>query len=139
MKRLVSILLGILLLLSATNLTVATHYCGGKIAATKVSFGGKMATCGMESDKKENPSSTAGIDSNCCENVFSVYTVDNNYAPSECHQKPNVPFVLHNFFLPAGYTCQHNFFLSLHLSNAGPPLDHPASAVYLPGICVFRI
>jgi len=37
------------------HLSVATHYCGGKIVASQISLSGKLASCGMEDDKSDSP------------------------------------------------------------------------------------
>jgi len=57
MRKLSSISLAILILLAGMHITIATHFCGGEIAATKVSLAGIAASCGMESDKNTGASS----------------------------------------------------------------------------------
>ena len=34
------------------HISVATHYCGGQIAASRVTLTGKLASCGMEGPAK---------------------------------------------------------------------------------------
>jgi hypothetical protein len=55
MKKGTSISLVILILTGMLHLTVANHYCGGKIAASKVSSSGQLANCGMEGTDKQVP------------------------------------------------------------------------------------
>jgi hypothetical protein len=54
-KKIVSISLLFLTLTALLHLSIATHYCGGMKAASKISFSGKLATCGMENDKTVMP------------------------------------------------------------------------------------
>ena len=61
----------ILTLTAMLQLTVATHYCGGEIAGSKVSFSGKVASCGMEDDKNSQPSTDTYLTTHCCQEVPS--------------------------------------------------------------------
>ena len=81
MKKILSIPLIMLILFTGVTVNFATHYCGGSVAATKVSLTGKLATCGMEgtSDNKTNE----GLYKNhCCDDVTAAYTLSSNYIPS---------------------------------------------------------
>jgi hypothetical protein len=139
MKKLVSISLGLFMLLASMHLTVATHFCGERIAATRVSFTGHLASCGMESDEATIPSSETNFAAHCCDNEISVYAVDNNFAPSEFHA-PEIPqSIQHEFYVPAGVSFEHKYLTSLGLTNASPPRNFSANAVSTAGICVFRI
>ena len=139
MKKFVSILFALFILLAGMHLTVATHFCGEKIAATRVSFTGHLASCGMESDSKINPSSETNFAAHCCDNEISVYAVDNNYTPTEFHGKEIIQNLLHEFYLPAVFSYEHQYISSLNLTNASPPCDFSANAVNMADICVFRI
>jgi hypothetical protein len=55
MKKLLSRSVALIILLTGMNLTISSHFCGGVLAATKVSFTGKLASCGMESGQKTIP------------------------------------------------------------------------------------
>jgi len=138
MKRIFSILFMLLILLSGMHMTVATHYCSGEISATKVSFGGKLATCGMEYDERSNSSSETSISLNCCTNEISVYTVDSNFAPSE-FQFNQVTQVPQEYTIPDGFYFHFNNFLSVNITNASPLTDFLSNSVSMADICVFRI
>jgi len=139
MKKFFAIPVSLLILLSGMHITIATHFCGGEIAATKVSITGKEASCGMISDEKSNTSAETILASNCCENKISVYSVDNNYAPSAFQFKEITHPVLQVFFIPEGFAFRSSFPLLTTLTNVSPPDNYLASAVSMADICVFRI
>jgi hypothetical protein len=121
------------------HMTVATHCCNGEMSATKVSFGGKLATCGMESDEKSYSSSETNISLDCCKNEISVYSVDSDFAPSEFQFNEIVQVIPQEYVIPDGFFCHFNDFLSLNITNASPPTDFLSNAVSMADISVFRI
>ncbi|MDP3180989.1 MAG: hypothetical protein Q8M67_04190 [Bacteroidota bacterium] len=139
MKKLFSISIALLMLLSGMQLTVSQHYCGGELADTKVSVTGNIASCGMESetDKCTHPGSQ--LDTNCCKNKVSVYEVDHNYSPSFTDFKAFSQTVLHVFLIPESNSFYSATALLLQNNGESPPLNYIASSVSLPEICVFRI
>jgi hypothetical protein len=139
MKKFFSIPLALLILLSGMHFTISTHFCGGKIAATKISITGKEASCGMTHDTKSKASSETSIASDCCENEFSVYSVDNNYSPSSFHIKEITQNILHIFYIPEGFSFHSIFPLLTKFTNVSPPDNFAANTVNMANICVFRI
>lgn len=140
MKKLLSISFAFLLLLSGMHFTIATHYCGGKIAASKVSFSGELASCGMEEGSDDQcPLPGKHIGTHCCDNKVSVLAVENNYAPSFSEFKAFSQSVLQIFDIPASYHFQALLVSNLLNTNVHPPGNYLVSAVSLPDICVFRI
>ena len=140
MKRVFSILFALLILISGTQLTVSSHYCGGELAASKVSVWGGLATCGMEektTDECTKPGSHLG--KQCCNNTISVYEVDHNYSTSFFEFKTIEQSVLQVFTLPENISIYSLTSLFQINANASPPESLLASAVSLPRICVFRI
>lgn len=121
------------------HLTIATHYCGGKIAASKVSFSGELASCGMEGpiDKCQLPGKH--INSHCCTNKVSVFAIENNYTPSFSEFKTFSQPVLQVFNIAASYQINSLSAFNLIRTNVSPPGNYMVSAVSLPDICVFRI
>lgn len=73
-----------LVLAGMLHFSVARHYCGGNLAATKVSLSGALANCGMEDTEGNCPYDHSGdlIESHCCEDVLMEYGLDNNYTPA---------------------------------------------------------
>lgn len=138
MKKLLSISFAFLILLSGMHLSVATHICGGKVAAVKWSFSGEKATCGMESAKQTCPSHN-GIASNCCHNKLSVYTTDNNYNPSTFQVKEVTKSLLQVFDVPVSISFNSSIAANSLRNNVIPPDIALTSAVSLEEICIFRI
>jgi hypothetical protein len=139
MKRVFSIFIVSLFLISGMHVTIATHFCGGVVAATKISLSGELASCGMESVENSYPLPGNYLSSNCCDDEVSVYAVDNNYTPSFSVIKEFSQNILQVFYIPVNFSiCSLTAFNSLHTS-AGPPGEQLASAVSMADICVFRI
>jgi hypothetical protein len=139
MKKFLSISFSLLILLSVMHLTISTHYCGGKIAASKVSVLGELASCGMESSVDQCRLPGKHISSHCCTNKISVFAVENNYTPSFSDFKAFSHNILQVFDIPAGSQIHTLSALSLVCTNVSPPGNFMVSAVSLPNICVFRI
>ena len=139
MKKFLSISFSLLILLSGMHFTVSTHFCGGKIAASKVSFSGELASCGMEKAVDQCLSSGSHLSTNCCHNKISAFVVDSNYAPSFSDFKAFSQSVLQVFYIPARFNIQPLLVSNLLNTNVHPPGNYLVSDVSLPDICVFRI
>jgi hypothetical protein len=139
MKRGVSISLVFLMITAMFHISVATHYCGGKIAASKVSLTGKLANCGMEGPEKELPLPGITFSKHCCDDVVTFCGIDNNYIPSFSFMPE---FFQYNFQLIAlirGLSVNSNEDLIPLYTNASPPAALMSTNVDLTDICVFRI
>ena len=138
MKKLFSISLALLILISGMHVTFAAHICGGEVAAVKWSLSSEQASCSMESHQ-QTAKANQSVASNCCHNKVAVYAVDNNYQPS--------PYQANNILKHADYTIAATAMIfSPALSTfptkgcfAAPPNLPTVSRVSLPMICVFRI
>ena len=139
MKKLLSISFAFLILLSGMNFSIATHYCGGEIAASKVSFSGEPASCGMELPGGDCSSPARQLDSNCCKNKVSVFAVDSNYAPSVTEFSSFAQNILQVFVLPGFSTIHSLTAIDITCTDVSPPVKILVTAVSLPDICVFRI
>lgn len=138
MKNLLSISLALLILLTGMHFTVTTHYCGGKLAASKVSFSGELASCGME-DPGDECSTGNQLVLNCCNNKVSAFAVDHFYAPQFTEITTFAQHILQIFIVPA-YKVGHSLIaINLISTDVGPPNNFLVSAVSLPKICVFLI
>jgi hypothetical protein len=139
MKRILSILFASLILVSGMHLSFATHYCGGKEAASKISFSEQKASCGMETGHDKCPiHSKNQVDNDCCKDVVSVYSIEKNYSPTTFEFKQFSLNGLHVFIVPASIESLAESS-SLLYTNASPPDNLKASEVSLASICVFRI
>lgn len=139
MKKLFSISIALLMLLSGMQLTISRHYCGGELADSKVSIVGHIASCGMESATDECTQPGSHVDSSCCNNKVSVYVVDHNYSPSYTEFKAFSQTVLQVFILPESNTFHSLTSANQIVTDVSPPGNLLTNAVSLPKICVFRI
>lgn len=139
MKKLISISFAFLILLSGMHLTIATHFCGGELAATKVSFSGELASCGMEEATNQCTSPDKHLAASCCKNEVSALSVDHNYAPTFSFLKVFSQPVLQVFTVPVSFQVLSLTALNFINTDVNPPGLFLASAVSLPKICVFRI
>ena len=138
MKKLFSISFALLIFLSGMHFSIATHICGGEVAAVKWSFSGEKATCGMETPIQTCPLHNS-IASNCCQNKISVYTIDNNYNPSTFQLKEVTKNLLQVFDIPVSISLNSTIAANSLRNNVVPPDIALTSAVSLEEICIFRI
>jgi hypothetical protein len=139
MKKLFSISIAFIMLLSGLQLTISRHYCGGELADAKVSLIGHVASCGMESGTGDCTQPGNHVKSSCCNNKVSVYEVDRNYSPSFTEFKAFAQTVSHVFVIPENITFHSLTSFSNLYTDVSPPGFLPANGVSLPKICVFRI
>jgi hypothetical protein len=138
MKKGFSIAMIILTLTAMLQLTVATHYCGGEIAGSKISFSGKVASCGMEDDDSNQPCTDTYLTTHCCQDVVHSYSITANYFPSlsalpETYQQPSPLFnIPDRAAFRSSISSQTN-------SNKSPPGDIVCRSVDLSEICTLRI
>jgi len=139
MKKLFSISIALIMLLSGLQLTISRHYCGGELADSKVSLIGHVASCGMETATDECTQPGNHLKSSCCNNQISVYAVDHNYSPSFTEFDAFAQTVLQVFPIPENSTFHSLTSFSNFYTDVSPPGFLPANGVSLPKICVFRI
>jgi len=139
MKKLISISLTFLLFTALFHFSIATHYCGGTIAATKISLSAKLASCGMKNDDDNTPLSGTYFVSHCCENHLTYCSVTNNYQPSFSY----VPEVYRDHFkilcITEGQDLQSATLVNPICTNVNPPGESASNHVDLSNICVYRI
>jgi len=137
-KKAVSISLVFLVLTAMLNLSVATHYCGGKEVAKKVSLSGELASCGMEStDEEKSPGLL--LKNHCCEDVTTTYHFSNNYLPSSFEVKEIPGQQISNTHILFSYLVSTEIQHNNHTSDLRPPGIHYPNSVALPVLCVFLI
>ena len=139
MKKLFSISVALLMLLSGMQLTISTHYCGGELADSKVSILGQIASCGMESATDECTQPGNHVESSCCNNEVSAYSIDHNFSPSFSEFKAFSQTILKVYSVPENITFPSLTSFTQILTVVSPPGFLPANGVSLPKICVFRI
>ena len=139
MRKGISILFTLVIILSGAHFTIATHFCGGVVAATKVSLSGKLASCGMEETYGSCPSSNNQIATHCCDNSVITIGIINNFTSPVSFQEENTQNNVHILYLSISQSFQTLAFFNHLYTDIGPPGWFSASAVDLNDICVFRI
>jgi hypothetical protein len=138
-KKVFSILTVTLVITGMFHISVAWHYCGGKIAASKISLSGKLATCGMEGTKECCSIPGYHLKTHCCDDIVNVYSVESTYSPSYSvvtDITKNVVDIPVERILPNRL---NNFFSITNYSDHSPPGFPLSTEVDLSDICVFRI
>lgn len=138
MKKLLSISFAFLILLSGMHLSVATHICGGEIAAVKLSLSGTKATCGMETPKQTCPGHST-FKNNCCKDEIAVLITDSNYNSSTFQAKEVIKNMSQTFAVPVNTAFNSHITLTSLCTFISPPDNLLASDVSLSEICIFRI
>lgn len=127
------------MLIALLHFSVATHYCMGKIAASKISLSGELATCGMENDENELSQTGTYLGSDCCDNVLVFCGINSTYFPSFSFIPESYNNNFQVFSLPASLTiCSLTTFTAINTS-VNPPGVSASNNVDLSAICVFRI
>ncbi|MFA5818074.1 MAG: hypothetical protein WC854_02200 [Bacteroidales bacterium] len=139
MKKGLSISLVLLMLTAMLHFTVATHYCSGKVLASKVSLSGKLASCGMECSEKDYHLPESHLISHCCDDVVNNYAIDNYYTPSFSVVPDSYQNKFQIFSVPGGLFVLSSAVLKSLNTSISPPDELMSTSVDLSGICVFRI
>jgi hypothetical protein len=139
MKKLFSISLAFIMLVSGLKLTISQHYCGGELADVNVSLTGHVASCGMETATNDCTHASTIEESGCCKNKVSVYEIDQTYSPTFTEFKAFSQTVLQIFVIPENITFHSLTDYSLAESGFISPRNFLVTAISLPKICVFRI
>ena len=139
MKMATAILLIQVILLAGLHAVISVHYCGGRIADTKVSLAGDIASCGMEGDEGTCPMPGSNLDRHCCEDQINIAGIVNQYTPpasepaNSLNNIPNISFVPIHGLYPVSNSSATAF------TSFYPPGDYVTNTVSLDKICVFRI
>ena len=139
MKKGISISLVFLMLTAMLHLTVATHFCGGKEAASTVSLSGKLATCGMECSEKELPLPGTNFTKHCCDDIVTFCGIDSNYTPSFSFVPEFYKYNFQVFSIPTVSPFYSIAVLKSLYTNVSPPEALMSTSVDLSDICIFRI
>lgn len=137
MKKGFSIAVALLFILSGMHLSVASHYCMGSLASTRINFTGKTAGCGMESQCRHGEHHGSSFDAHCCSDVVRVYAVENVFSSSAVQH--TVKTVCSAPLLIPGLPDRMHLAYYAALPECDPPGSPPITGVSLSTIRVFRI
>jgi hypothetical protein len=138
-KKAVSILLVLIMALSVVRLSIATHYCGDKVADTRVSLSGKLASCGMEDTEKNYPMPIDRFTTHCCDDQLITIGIINIFITSISFVKENSHSVCQVLFVPVNQSFHLTTTVNNLYSTFNPPGGFLTHSVSLNDICVFRI
>lgn len=138
MKKILTPILALLLLLSGMHLSVASHYCGGSLAQVKWSFNKELATCGME-NSDEALSKGVLLNQPCCQDELYSYTTDGQYQFQTLELTTFVPQVIASFCTPISLLFKSQDPVDELYTHVFPPGIVLPSRVKLESICVFLI
>tara|TARA_R110001592_G_scaffold234170_1_gene491800 strand:- start:1285 stop:1677 length:393 start_codon:yes stop_codon:yes gene_type:complete len=74
MKKVLSVILSFVFLITSMGFTVSSHICGGQREKTFVNIGRTDVSCDMKLNDV-----TKEIKSNCCQDEFQIVWLDENY------------------------------------------------------------
>lgn len=137
MKKSISALLALLLLISGMNVSVASHYCGGTLAQVKWSFNKELASCGMEGEHDAPQGIT--LNQPCCHDELSTYSTDDQYHFQSLVLKKLAPQVIACFIAPVSLLFKSQEPVDYLYTHEFPPGIVFPSQVALENICVFLI
>lgn len=139
MKKVLTILIVAIILASGMQVSLDRHYCGGRLIDVRISVTGKMASCGMEDTEESCPVQGNHLKSHCCDDVVTIYNIDNNYTRSYpvLPETSNSNFQI--FGIPATLTGNYKAVLTVLNTDVSPPGYLMSTDVDLSCICVFRI
>lgn len=139
MKRIISIPLMILILFSGIRVNIASHYCGGNFASSKVSLNGELASCGME-HQSGTKSPFDQISRHCCEDVIHAVKLNSNYVHSSClHLSDQGQEIIHLFTTGDRLILNKKIFGSVASGTKRPPGRYNPVSVEQQVICIFQI
>lgn len=139
MKKIIPVSLMLLMLIALLHFSVATHYCSGTEAGSRISLSGKLATCGMESGDNDLPLTGLHFTRHCCDNVLVFCGINGFYFPSFSFVPESCQTNFKIFSIPAGISVNTTGYLKTTYTSAGPPDILSSSSVDLASICILRI
>ena len=139
MKKGFSIVMAVLVLLTGLHLSVASHFCHGKLAAVKISITAEKATCGMEDEAESSAPSGKFFKTHCCVNELATLAVDSSYSPSTSLSIDLTHKIVPVFATPVSEVVSEIAYVQYVHPILSPPGIFRRNSVDLTDICVFRI
>lgn len=139
MRKGISILFALIVILAGARLSIATHYCCNKVAAIKVSLSGKLASCGMENTEESIPAMGNFLTSHCCDNQVINVGIINNYTSPVSNFTENTKSFLQFYYYHLSQSFYSKTVSDSFYTSIRPPGRFTVSDVDPDDICVFRI
>ena len=138
-KKALTILSLIFLIASGMHVSLASHYCEGKLASVRLSVTGEKATCGMESCLPVINSTQKSLSDNCCENHISSFSLNYFESTSSLNLSTPIQKIIHIFKTPVSLLMSQEYLFKVSGSNTSPPGFYYPECLSSPILCVFRI
>jgi hypothetical protein len=138
MKKFLTIAFALLFLFSGMHLKLASHYCGGELAAVRWSANGELATCGMENPGEAAPKGMI-LHETCCQDKLTQNTVDQQYQFQTFYPKSRIAPQIGSFAIPSCMLLRSPITTSNLFSHVFPPGDVQPSEVKQEAVCVYLI
>ncbi len=139
MKKVFSISLSLLMVVTMLHISVAMHYCEGKGATTMVSLSGKLASCCMTCSEEEIPLQGTNFTNHCCDDAVTFCGISSNYTPTYSFVPESYQYNFQVLAIPVALSAKSQTDTYLLYSNVSPPGALMSTHVDLSSICVFRI
>ena len=108
-------------------------------AASKISFSGKLATCGMENDKTVMPVTGFQLTTDCCDNAIVFLGINGNYFPSFSSVPGAYQNIIQLFIVHADIPFNGVAGANSISADISPPDVYSPYNVDLSDICILRI
>ncbi len=102
MKKVLSILVSLIFLLTTSHLTLSQHFCYGNLLNTEILLGSHPSHCGMEENHPSQNHGETAFQQHCCQNVLQQLEVSGESQITHFHfdfKAFFVAFNLNNFKL----------------------------------------
>ncbi len=124
MKKILSVFLSLLILISSTGITLSTHFCMGRAVENEISLGMDLLNCGMMDEVELCRTDSDGqnlMAPSCCDNEFLSIKIQDDYQKISNEISFETQF-LYAFTYTFLFDCQLNSEPSLALADHAPPL-----------------
>lgn len=129
MKKISAISLGLLFLLFNLNISIGTHYCGGRAVKTEILHADHWMGCAEsradDSCESKGQKSGDGIyQKDCCSNSLFTFFIDDEYQESKRELADPIPGAY--FLVEAAYIILKSNYIVRPLQKERPPPDPSA-------------
>lgn len=121
-KRFISGLLILIVLVGTVGINYDAHYCGGKFIKSQISFLPSKLSCGMKIDSKKNCDDSESFSRVCCSNEHLSFELDEDF---NVDQAVTTAFIS-CFTIPTSLIEKYEFVNDITYSFLGyspPPLE----------------
>lgn len=78
LKRIISGLLMLMVLVGTVGVSYDSHYCGGNFVKSQFSFVPKTLSCGMKKEAEKNSDGKESLTRKCCSNEHTSFELSDN-------------------------------------------------------------